>query len=101
MKVRIIHLILVAALGFLAGITLSTRSGASPVPPNSREAATAAPKNHKVLYEDDHVRLIEVTVQPGETENLLIHHYPSVFIYDAAQPRIRNHLETGTDWEYA
>ena len=30
------------------------------------DAVAAAPKNHKVLYEDDHVRVLEVTVQPGE-----------------------------------
>jgi hypothetical protein len=32
------------------------------------DAIAAAPKNHKVLYEDDHVRVLEVTVQPWPTE---------------------------------
>lgn len=100
MQARTVQLILVPALAFLAGFALSTGSGASPPAPDPMEAATAAPKNHKVLYEDDHVRLIEVTVQPGETENLHIHHFPSVFIYDATQPRIRNRLANGTEWEY-
>jgi hypothetical protein len=36
------------------------------------DAIVAAPKNYKVLYEDDHVRVLEVTVQPGEIENM--HH---------------------------
>ena len=44
------------------------------------EAVTAAPKNHKVLYEDDNVRIVEVTIRPGEKENLHGHKYSSVFI---------------------
>jgi hypothetical protein len=59
------------------------------------DAVRAAPKNHKVLYEDDHVRLLEVTVEPGETENMHRHPYPSVFAFDAAQPKLRNRFSDG------
>ena len=54
------------------------------------DAIAAAPKNHKVLYEDDHVRVLEVTVQPGEIENM--HHHPcaSVFAHDAPMPKFTN-----------
>jgi hypothetical protein len=54
------------------------------------DAIIAAPKNHKVLYEDDHVRVLEVTVQPGEIENM--HHHPcaSVFAHDAPMPKFTN-----------
>jgi hypothetical protein len=48
-----------------------------------------------VLYEDDHVRLLEVKVQPGETENLHVHRHASVFLYDAAQPKLRNQRADG------
>jgi len=58
--------------------------------PDSMDSVNAAPKNHKLLFEDDHVRLLEVTVQPGETENMHGHKYPSVFMMDAPQPRIVN-----------
>ena len=58
--------------------------------PDSMDSINAAPKNHKVLFENDHVRLLEVTVQPGETENMHGHKYPSVFMMDAPQPRITN-----------
>jgi len=54
------------------------------------DSVNAAPKNHKLLFENDHVRLLEVTVQPGETENMHGHKYPSVFMMDAPQPRIVN-----------
>jgi hypothetical protein len=54
------------------------------------DAIVAAPKNHKVLYENDHVRILEVTVQPGEIENM--HHHPcaSVFAHDAPMPKFTN-----------
>jgi hypothetical protein len=64
------------------------------------DAVIAAPKNHKVLFEDDHVRLLEVTVQPGETENMHVHRNPSVLVYDAAQPRLRSHRANGTSAEW-
>src|ERR1700758_574409 len=58
--------------------------------PDSMDSVNAAPKNHKVLFENDHVRLLEVIVQPGETENMHGHKFPSVFMMDAPQPRIAN-----------
>jgi hypothetical protein len=48
----------------------------------SLEAVQAAPKNHKVRYEDAHVRFLEVVIRPGEKENMHGHQYPSVFVYD-------------------
>jgi hypothetical protein len=64
------------------------------------DAIVAAPKNHKVLYEDDHVRVLEVTVQPGEIENM--HHHPcaSVFAHDAPMPKFTNSLaDDGSVWK--
>jgi hypothetical protein len=64
--------------------------------PISMEAVNAAPKIHHMLFENDHVRLLEVTVQPGETEPLHGHMYPSVFAFDAVQASLKNHtLESG------
>jgi hypothetical protein len=54
------------------------------------DAMVAAPKNHKVLYEDDHVRILEVTVQPGEVENMHHHPRPSVFAHDTPMPKLTN-----------
>jgi hypothetical protein len=42
------------------------------------DAIIAAPKNHKVLMENDMVRVLEVTIAPGEVENLHHHKWPSV-----------------------
>jgi len=48
------------------------------------DAVIAAPKNHKVLLENDKVRVLEVTLLPGETENIHHHRWPSVlYIQDA------------------
>ncbi len=48
------------------------------------DAVIAAPKNHKVLLENDKVRVLEVILLPGETENIHHHRWPSVlYIQDA------------------
>jgi predicted metal-dependent enzyme (double-stranded beta helix superfamily) len=46
------------------------------------DAVNAAPENHLVLYEDDTIRVLSVTVAPGETENPHHHQWPSVFVID-------------------
>ena len=46
------------------------------------EATKAAPKNHLVVFENDDIRILSVTVAPGEVEPLHPHLYPSVLIID-------------------
>jgi hypothetical protein len=50
------------------------------------DAAHAAPANHYVRYEDDHIQLVEVVVRTGETENMHGHPYSSVYANDGAGP---------------
>jgi hypothetical protein len=45
------------------------------------DALAAAPQNHKLLFENDEVRVLEVTVHPGVREALHAHRYPSVLYY--------------------
>jgi hypothetical protein len=52
--------------------------------PIAMDSVSAAPNNHKALYSDERVRLIEVTERPESEENLHGHPYRSVFIYDTA-----------------
>jgi mannose-6-phosphate isomerase-like protein (cupin superfamily) len=81
------------ALGLIAvGITVSQgaeRLLASPAKaqatakpdcawPAHLDAVKAAPNNHKVLLENERVRVLDVTVLPGERENLHAHCLPSV-----------------------
>jgi hypothetical protein len=46
------------------------------------DGVLASPGNHMVLYEDDKVRVISVSIAPGETEKPHHHRLPSVFVVD-------------------
>jgi hypothetical protein len=47
------------------------------------DAVDAAPDNHQVLYEDDNIRVVSVTVLPGTEEKPHHHRWPSVFVIDS------------------
>ena len=86
-------IITVALASFATGVWAQNVREGGPLVwrwPDAMDSINAAPKNHKVLFENDHVRLLEVAVQPGETENMHGHKYPSVFMMDAPQPRVAN-----------
>jgi hypothetical protein len=53
------------------------------------DALVAAPANHRLLLEDDAVRVLEITVEPGERENLHHHRWPSIMVV-LARPNYRN-----------
>ena len=46
--------------------------------PASLDALAAAPGNHRVLLENERVRVIEITVAPGEREPVHAHCFPGV-----------------------
>lgn len=48
------------------------------------DAVSAAPRNHKILMENDKVRVLEVTLAPGETEEVHHHQWPSVLYIEEA-----------------
>ncbi len=52
--------------------------------PAELDAVIAAPKNHKILLENDEVRVLEVSVSPGEKESLHHHKWPSVLYIQEA-----------------
>ena len=47
-------------------------------------ATVTGPDRSRLLYEDDHVRLVEVLIRPGETRRASPSPYPAVFAMDAA-----------------
>lgn len=59
------------------------------------DAITAAPRNHKTLFENDEVRVLEVTVAPGSREPMHVHRYPAV-IYIDSSPHMIEHLQDGS-----
>jgi hypothetical protein len=46
------------------------------------DAIYAAPNNYKLLFEDNKVRLVEVTIRPGETTPMAGNPYPAVLAYN-------------------
>ena len=58
--------------------------------PLSYDSVKADPKNHRILFEDAKLRLIEVTLFPGDKEVLHGHPYPSVFAVDAVFPKMKD-----------
>jgi hypothetical protein len=60
------------------------------------DALVAAPANHRLLFEDDAVRVLEVTVEPGERENLHHHRWPSIMVV-LARPDYRNFDANGNE----
>jgi hypothetical protein len=60
------------------------------------DAVTAAPANHKVVFENDRLRVLEVTLKSGEEEPLHHHRWPSVFVFDQVQGPIHDIAPDGT-----
>ena len=61
------------------------------------DSVLAAPDNYRLLYEDGHVRLVEVSVRPGETTPMHGHPYPSVLAFDSAEADAREITDTKLD----
>ena len=54
------------------------------------DAVTAAPANHKVLFENDRLRVLEVILHPNEEEPVHHHRWPSVFVFDSIKPPVHD-----------
>ena len=61
--------------------------------PASLDAPTAAPKNHRVVFENERVRVLDVVVEVGGREPLHAHCWPSV-LYVTFRGKLR---EWGAD----
>ncbi len=48
----------------------------------SLDGVLAAPENHAILYEDDEIRVISVSIAPGAIEKPHHHRLPSIFVVD-------------------
>jgi len=59
------------------------------------EALVAAPQHHTLLFENDEVRVLTVTIAPGAKEPFHAHRYPSV-IYDENPAHLVEYLADGT-----
>lgn len=60
------------------------------------DAVVAAPRNHKVLFENERLRVLEVILDPQEEEPLHHHRWPSVFVFDQIKPPVFDYAPDGT-----
>ena len=56
--------------------------------PESLDATIAAPASHRVLLEDSHVRVLVVSIAPGQKEPVHTHRWPSVLVHERVGRRI-------------
>ena len=61
------------------------------------DAVVAAPKHHRVVYENESLRVLEVTLEPDDEEPVHHHRWPSVFVFDQVQPPIIDFAPDGTE----
>jgi quercetin dioxygenase-like cupin family protein len=83
-------LIAVFCSGLIAGVSVSLLVAPAPAAqaqansscpwPESLDAVRAAPANHRVLLENEAVRVLDVTVAPGKQEPIHAHCLPSVLV---------------------
>ncbi len=52
------------------------------------DAVAAAPDHHKVIFENEQLRVLDVTLEPNDEEPLHHHRWPSVFVLDSIHPDI-------------
>src|SRR5512147_1743252 len=93
-------LVLLALIGFGNVATQAAAQSAPGAPnvktcpwPTSLDAPTAAPENHKVMFENERVRVLDVVVGVGGREALHAHCWPSV-LYVTFRGKLR---EWGAD----
>ena len=97
-----LFLITCAALVLPAGLNAAT---CGQVPPGPNDALIAAPANHKVVFENDRVRVLEAIVPAHTKEPAHTHVYPGVLIgysdgkvsWSEPGPRKVNDNNTNTD----
>lgn len=76
--VVMIFIVVFSSASIFGQQTYSYKTGDPADWPKNQDAVVAAPKNHKILLENEKVRVLEVTVAPGEVEPIHHHQWPSV-----------------------
>ena len=60
------------------------------------DAVAAAPKHHRVIFENEHLRVLEVTLEPNDEEPIHHHRWPSVFVFDSIAGPVHDIAPDGT-----
>jgi hypothetical protein len=61
-----------------------------------RHSMPSAPKHHKVIFENERLRVLEVTLEPNDEEPIHHHRWPSVFVFDKMQGPVHDCAPDGT-----
>jgi hypothetical protein len=59
------------------------------------DAVAAAPNHHKVIFENEKLRVLDVTLEPQDEEPLHHHRWPSVFVLDSIHDGIHDYSPDG------
>ena len=86
----------ILVLMFLLAITGLVRSDASVL--NAQDPATVNAKSITVKLDNPRVRVLDVTLKPGEKENT--HAHPAYVVYVIEGGKVRNHATDGKVVEY-
>lgn len=60
------------------------------------DAVVAAPRHHRVIFENDKLRVLEVTLAPRDEEPLHHHRWSSVFVLDSIHGDVHDFSPDGT-----
>jgi ubiquinone/menaquinone biosynthesis C-methylase UbiE/mannose-6-phosphate isomerase-like protein (cupin superfamily) len=60
-----------------------------PAMPDHQDALAAAARHHRLLFENDRVRVLETRIPPGETTGVHTHCWPSVLYFLSRSPFVR------------
>ncbi len=80
-----LNLLFAGVLGCVVSTSLWA-SGCGVIHPDATDAVAAAPGNHKVILENEYVRVLEARVPIHTDEPAHTHFWPSVFFEDKAGP---------------
>lgn len=78
-------------------MTTSSRDADSPAMWDpALDAVVAAPRHHRVLFENEKLRVLEVTLEHLDEEPVHHHRWPSVFVFDQVGGPIHDMAPDGT-----
>lgn len=60
------------------------------------DAVIAAPDNHRIVFENERLRVLEVILRPEDEEPNHHHRWPSIFVLDQVEGPIHDILPDGT-----
>jgi hypothetical protein len=83
-------------LGGKVAITKTTNNADPSTWDPQLDAVIAAPKHHKVIFENERLRVLDVTLEPDDEEPIHHHRWPSVFVFDQVQGPVHDYAPDGT-----